>query len=89
MRRSIPIRAAALGALSAGVALVSTNAEACSVCVGWPGEQGANVGYYWSAILLTALPFLLVAVFGVWMRHTVRRAREARPGVASRSTGSV
>ena len=65
-----------VGVLSAGVAFVSTNAEACSVCVGWPGEQGVNAGYYGSAILLMALPFVLAVVFGLWVRYTLRRARE-------------
>jgi hypothetical protein len=32
-----------------------------------------NGGFYWSALLLTALPFAIVAVIGAWVRYTLWR----------------
>lgn len=63
--------------LSAGVALLPGNAWACAVCVGWTGRQGTDSGFYWSALLLTALPFAVVAVIGAWLVRAARRPRQA------------
>ena len=51
---------------------------------GW--LQGLNGGFYWSALLLTDLPFAVVAAIGGWIGYTVRRApRTAPPAPPSRS----
>ncbi len=80
MRLKVSRRAAvwwsAITVLIAGVALLSVDAQACSVCVSWTDGQGLNGGFYWSALLLTALPFVVVAVIGVWLRAKVRRFDE-------------
>jgi len=61
--------------LAAGLALLPAAADACAVCVDWGREwQGLNPGFYWSAVLLTALPFVLVAAAGVWLRRLVSTA---------------
>lgn len=66
---------AALGVLSAWSALVPGLAGACSVCVGPGGEErGLGVGFYWSALLLTLLPFVLAAALAVSIGGVVRRA---------------
>jgi hypothetical protein len=52
--------------LTAGWALLPPDAQACSVCVGWSEGQGLNGGFYWSALLLTALPFAVIAAIGAW-----------------------
>lgn len=61
----------------AGMSLLPTNARACSVCVSWTEGRGLNGGFYWSALLLTALPFAIAAVIGAWVGYTVWRARAA------------
>lgn len=63
--------------LFAGVTLLTRDVQACSVCVGWTGGQGADSGFYWSALLLTALPFAVVAVIGAWLVRAARRPRQA------------
>jgi len=78
MRDRTSIWSTLLGALSIGVALVSANVEACSTCVGWPDGQGVNGGFYWSALLLTALPFAVLAVIGVWVSRAAWRRRSSR-----------
>lgn len=50
-------------------------AWACAVCIGWSDGQGLNSGFYSSALLLTALPFAILAVIGAWVGYTVYRAR--------------
>ena len=52
--------------LMAGVALFPIEAWACSVCIGWTEGRGLNGGFYWSALLLTALPFAVIAAIGAW-----------------------
>ena len=37
--------------------------------------RGLNGGFYWSALLLTALPFAIVAVIGAWVGYAAWRAR--------------
>ncbi len=59
----------------AGMFLLPTVAQACSVCVGWAEGQGLNGGFYWSALLLTALPFAVIAVIGVWVSRGAWLAR--------------
>ena len=58
-----------------GVVLFPANARACAVCVGWGEGQGLHAGFYWSALLLTTLPFALVAVIGAWLRSSVKRRK--------------
>jgi hypothetical protein len=63
------------GGLAAGLALLPAAADACAVCVEWGREwQGLNPGFYWSAVLLTVLPFVLVAAAGVWLHRLVSMA---------------
>lgn len=80
---------AALGVLSAWVPRVPGLAEACSVCVG-PGseERGLGAGFYWSALLLTLLPFVLAAALAVSFSGIVRRARLCRRVVHSERPAS-
>lgn len=55
-------------------ALLPAGADACAVCVGWGGEgQGLTPGFYWSALVLTTLPFVAVGVAGLWLRRLARR----------------
>lgn len=91
--------ATALGVLSAWAARVPSLAEACAVCVG-PGSEarGLGAGFYWSALLLTLLPFVLTAALavsiggatGVWT-SAWRRRRGARrsPGPEERAARRV
>jgi len=69
-------RAAAL--LIAGWALLPLEARACAICIGWAGGGDADWGYYWSALLLTLLPFVVVALVGGWIRRALRREARAR-----------
>ncbi|MEK6666790.1 MAG: hypothetical protein AABZ20_10235 [candidate division NC10 bacterium] len=68
-------RAAAV--VIAGWALFPLEARACSVCIGWTGGADADWGYYWSALLLTLLPFAVVMVIGAWVRRALRREAPA------------
>jgi hypothetical protein len=68
----------ALAILTAGVVLLPLPAWACSVCVSWTEGRGLSAGFYWSALLLTALPFVVVAVIGVWLLRACRSKTEAR-----------
>lgn len=65
----------AVAVLIAGWALLPPEARACSVCLGWSEGQGLNGGFYWSALLLTALPFVVVGVVGAWLTRAARRSR--------------
>ena len=58
-----------------GLAVLPASALACSVCIGWNDGQAVNVGFYWSALLLTLLPFAVVGVVGAWLGYTARRTR--------------
>ncbi len=60
-----------------GWALLPLEAQACSVCLGWAEGQGLNGGFYWSALLLTLLPFAVVMVIGAWVRRALRREAPA------------
>jgi hypothetical protein len=74
-------RAGRIG-LAAGLALLPAPADACAVCVDWGREwQGLNPGFYWSAVLLTVLPFVLVAAAGVWLSRLVWTADRASASV--------
>lgn len=71
-------RAAAV--VIAGWALFPLEARACSVCIGWTGGADADWGYYWSALLLTLLPFVVVAVIGAWLRRAASEKAAVRDG---------
>ena len=60
-----------------GVILFPVDALACSVCVGWTEGQGLHAGFYVSALLLTLLPFAVVAVVGAWVSYATWRARRS------------
>lgn len=76
------------GAVGAVAALLPIAAEACAVCVGWGGEgQGLNPGFYWSALVLTALPFVIVGAAGLWLRRLARPGDRAVLGRAARGRG--
>ena len=64
----------ALAILIAGLAFLPLEAQACSVCIGWTGGADADWRYYWSALLLTLLPFAVVMVIGAWVRHAFLRS---------------
>ena len=64
----------AVALLIAGWTLVPLEARACAVCIGWMGGGDADWGYYWSALLLTLLPFAVVMVIGAWVRHAFLRS---------------
>ena len=59
-------------------ALLPLEAGACAICIGWAGGGDADWGYYWSALLLTLLPFVVVALVGGWIRRALRREARAR-----------
>jgi hypothetical protein len=76
--------------LTAGWALLPPDAQACSVCVGWSEGQGLNGGFYWSALLLTALPFVVVGVIGAWLTRAARLSRSGRsPATTGEAAASV
>ncbi len=72
--------AAALAVLAGWPTLAPGLAEACSVCIG-PGseERGLTAGFYWSALLLTLLPFALAAALALSIGGVVRRRADPRP----------
>ena len=72
--------------LIAGWTLLPLEARACAVCLGWTDGQGLNGGFYWSALLLTALPFVVVGVIGAWV---ARAAQNARPGRKATTASGV
>lgn len=72
---------AGLSRLSAAltVTLLPARAWACAVCIGWgEGQEPLATGFYWSALLLTALPFAVVVTIGAWIGYVVRHARRGR-----------
>jgi hypothetical protein len=82
---------AARAPLELVAALGPVTAEACATCIGWGRENaGLNPGFYWSAAVLTLLPFVAIVVAGVWLhRHVSAAGRRAAPGsgVGSESPG--
>ena len=70
----------AVAVLFLGWALLPLEARACAVCLGWTEGQGLNGGFYWSALLLTALPFVVVAVIGAWLRRAASEQAAVRDG---------
>lgn len=70
--------------LMADVVLLPAHARACAVCISWTEGQGLNGGFYWSALLLTALPFVVVAVIGAWVGCAAYRARPRHASGAAR-----
>ena len=67
----------AVAVLIAGWTLHPLEARACAVCIGWMGGVNADWAYYWSALLLTLLPFAVVMVIGAWVRRALRREAPA------------
>jgi hypothetical protein len=68
---------------AAHAVLLPAPAAACAVCVDWGREwQGLNAGFYWSAVFLTALPFVLVGAAGLWLRR-LAAAAAPRPGAGA------
>jgi hypothetical protein len=47
------------------------HALACAGC--WDLAQGLGAGFYWSYLLLTSLPFAVIAAIGAWVRYIQRR----------------
>lgn len=84
--RRVPV---ALGVLWAWSARVPGLAEACSVCIG-PGseDRGLSAGFYWSALLLTLVPFALAAALAVSIGGAVRRADPGPVPEGERPPGS-
>ena len=80
MRRVGRRAATAVGVLSAWAARVPGLAEACAVCVG-PGSEsrGLGAGFYWSALFLTLLPFVLAAALAVSIGGIARRGGSGPP----------
>ena len=71
------------------VTLLPANARACAVCISWTDGQGSNGGFYWSWLLLTALPFAIVAVIGAWVGWAASRVRQRQaPGRAESARSS-
>ena len=68
------------GGIAFGTALLPADALACAVCLGWSDGGGLNGGFYWSALLLTALPFAVMGALGLWVDSALRRARRRDPG---------
>jgi hypothetical protein len=65
-------------------------AEACATCIGGGGEgAGLNPGFYWSAVVLTALPFVAMVVAGAWLhRQLSATGRHRVPGPTVRGAGA-
>jgi hypothetical protein len=84
VRRRRGMAGAARAALVLVALLGPIVAEACAVCVGWGRENaGLNPGFYWSAVVLTMLPFVAVVVAGAWLhRHVSAAGRRSAPGSA-------
>ena len=61
-----------------GAALLTRDAHGCAVCLGWTEGQVLTGGFYWSALLLTLLPFAVVAAIGTWIGLTLRRSSKDR-----------
>src|SRR3990170_4866337 len=68
----------AVAVLIAGWTLHPLEARACAVCIGWMGGVNADWAYYWSALLLTLVPFAVVMVIGAWIRRALRREARGR-----------
>jgi hypothetical protein len=59
-------------AIAAGlVALLPRLAAACPVCFGASNEQALHT-YYLTAVFLSLLPLVIVAVFAGWLRRLFR-----------------
>jgi hypothetical protein len=84
VRRRRELTGAVGAVLTLAAILGPVVAEACAVCVGWGRENaGLNPGFYWSAVLLTMLPFVAVVVAGAWLhRHVSAAGRRSAPGSA-------
>jgi len=84
MRARRRTRETARAVLAAMPLLGPVAAEACAVCIGGGREgTGLNPGFYWSAVVLTVLPFVAVVVAGAWLRrHLSAAGRRSVPGSA-------
>lgn len=59
------------------VAVVPARSLACPVCFSAVNTSVLET-YYWTAALLTVLPFVLAGVFAVWLRRRLRSAAAAQ-----------
>ena len=59
--------------IGSAVTLAPGGAHACAVCVGWGDSGFGTLGFYWSALLLSLLPFSVVAIIGAWVHRASRR----------------
>lgn len=67
-------RRAVRSAIAAACALaLRAEVLACPKCYGATGA-GTLKGFYWSAAILTALPFVVVATVAGWVAWTARRS---------------
>lgn len=60
-------------------------AEACPTCkdgIAAADSQGANIarGYFYSILLMLAMPFTLAGSFGLYVWREYRRQQQAEPG---------
>lgn len=62
---------------------IPPTALACAACVGAPWDK-SDLGFFWSALFLMALPVALAGVVGGWLYHarSARRAGGCRSGAA-------
>lgn len=79
MRSRLPFAVALLVALLAADSLGCPN---CKDAVDMSDPDGLNVarGYFYSILLMLAMPFTLVAAFGCYVWREMRRQERARGG---------
>ena len=67
--------------LHASLITFSSEALACSTCIGW-GKDGPvwSSGFIWSTLFLMGTPFILAGLLGGWLYHLHRRAEKSRRG---------
>lgn len=56
----------------AALAWMPAEALGCPVCYGWTQGGGNRAGFYWSAVLLSLLPFGLVGALALWLRRSLQ-----------------
>jgi hypothetical protein len=69
--------AAALTGL--GLLLTPAEAFACSVCYG--GTEGSLLAYLVTGVLMSLLPFGMIAAIGLWYLRSTRSRRAAREDI--------
>jgi heme/copper-type cytochrome/quinol oxidase subunit 2 len=67
------------------VLLLAGSVEACPTCkdgLAAADSQGANIarGYFYSILLMLAMPFTLAGSFGLYVWREYRRQQQAEPG---------